>query len=215
MIWPTPTVAEMDAILDAVLVGGSRKCAELEAVPLCFGYKTADGVLGPVRSMPGKDDDGACVVENKCDTSLLSGKPSRETPRGFLTAAGAGRSVWAHRRRVFMFCASVAATFWRRWPFILLFSVLRRAEAAERSFMAMLFGWFAAANPRVMCLGFQGGVPIFNEEGAVVAAFAGSGARGDQDEDCLREGLKHAGLEDRPDGVGFVWRRRRESGGDE
>ena len=81
----TPTAAELDAILDAVLVGGARKAAELKASqPLCFGYKTADGRVGPVVFMPNKSD-GAGVVENKCDASLLSGRPSRETRRAVRT----------------------------------------------------------------------------------------------------------------------------------
>lgn len=190
----TPTAAELDAILDAVLVGGARKAAELKAAkPLCFGYKTADGRVGPVVFMPNKSD-GACVIENKCDASLLSGKPSRETPRDFVSRADSGRSAAAHACRAAQFCASCVLTFWLYVPAMVVLQLLDKTRT-EALFFGMLnahggrrlcpvkkkrrppFRWFAATNPRVFHLGFQGGLPVPRRRGAARTVVTGPAPR--------------------------------------
>ena len=201
----TPTKAQLDAILEQVLAAGEKKSFELKATQkLCFGYNVPHSGQPTILFMKGKSDGGN-VIENKCDACLISGKPSREVPRGFHSRAAAGRSLLAHICTLARFWIRATIATWVFVPIIIIFKVLNGAIAGM-AFGQLFNSYFEAARGRTFCLGFQGGLPIFNEEGAVVAAFAGSGDTGVNDELCLAAGLLAAGLEQREDDGGFIWR---------
>ena len=209
-----PTRAELDAMLATVLAVGGPHSLEIKATALlCFGYVDAVGASRVVY-MDGKRD-GAAVIANKCEAAIAFAKPSRLVPRGFYARERAGRGVVAHGLNLLRFWAGATAATWALLPVVL---ALRAAAAClppckrpcTAAFFALLNCYFALARGRTFCLGFQGGAPIFDESGAVVAAFAASGALGSQDEACLAAGLEAAGLArvDGDDGAlrGFAWK---------
>ena len=203
-----PSREELDAVLGTLLEVGTLYVKEKKTALLCFGYIDGAGRMGSIKYCEGKKN-GAAIIVNKCEASMLAGKPSRLVPKGFYARALTGRGVVPHALNLLRFFVLASCATWALFPLIVLFRVFHKRWCTICFFM-LLNCYFSLTKNRTYALGFQGGLPVFDEDGAVVAAFAASGATGEQGEDCLVAGLARAGLErwDDCDGnaAGFVWR---------
>mmetsp|Transcript_61874 Transcript_61874/g.199529 ORF Transcript_61874/g.199529 Transcript_61874/m.199529 type:complete len:183 (+) Transcript_61874:115-663(+) len=177
----------LSAMFETVFEAGSKKIQDMGAKPVVFSCIDSTGHFGPTRGMPLSDPLSRVIGQNKLRAAFDAQLPSRFVPGGMVPAALSGRTVVP-----------------------LLSPAIHVVLQALSSWCGMTFAQSLELSNRyrLFYLGFPGALPVFERaEGRLVAAFAASGATGEQDEQAVEAGLQAAGLQRREDGLGYLWAR--------
>jgi hypothetical protein len=183
---------EFKELFETVFAAGSNWIRSQKAKPVYFSSIDAAGRFGPHRNMKGGPEICKEIGQNK----LISAYGFKARSR--FSVRGPQPSSTAMTRPLLQVLT----------PPLMKFLVPR---ACAKKSNDPLKPWFLdfANKYKLWYLGWQGAVPVFhNATGELVAAFATSGATGDQDEGAIDIGLAAAGL--KRVGARWLWSSREE-----
>ena len=216
---------ELADLVDLVYEGAAERRAELGCKALTLGVADKEGNPTYLRKMPEVgytrkrqiDRPEPTIVEksltlNPCIGAVHHACYSRDVPFGTIPVKYTDRDplqqigVYLAFRVLLVATALVALL---AYPVIRLLASLLDMDAKETmkdfTFRLSIPVLYMATDWKCIYIRMQGGIPLFTPEGECTGAIACYGDEPTVNQECLEYGIKHAGLPEKSDSIGYVW----------